>query len=695
MARPRRVAVALSTLFSMSCALAQQTPQKSAAAELPPVVVTANPLGSELFELVPPVSVLDGRELFLRREATLGETLDRLPGVSSTAFGPNASRPVIRGLDGDRVRLLQNGVGVSDASSLSFDHAVSVDPLLVERVEVVRGPAALLYGGTAIGGVVNTLDNRIPLAPVSGVGGRAEARFGGAADERGGAALLEAGNGRVALHADGYTRRTDDLRIAGRAVSSRLRAAGGAEDFLLDADGRQPNSSAESHGGGLGVATHWDGGRAGVSWGLFDSDYGTVAEEAVRIDMRSRRWDVVAELDDPAPAVSGVKFKFGRTDYQHAELEDGEVGTTFLSDSHEARVELNHAQFGLFTGMVGVQLHDTDFSALGDEAFVPGTRSRSRALFVFEEARLGAWKLDLGGRLERASVRSEGGGARFGAAQDKDFTPVSVALGALYSFTPNLALAANLSHSERAPTFYELFANGPHVATGVYELGDDVLAKERSNALDLALRWRRGPHSASVGVFHSRFGNYLALASSGNSRGADGELNPVDGDGDGVADGSGEEILPEFAYQGVPAALSGFEAEGRFRLLERGATLDLELRGDYTRAKRRDTGEPLPRIPPLRVGAALDYRLEGFGARLEVNHARRQNRVGDNELPTDGYTLANAALFYRFGPAGQRWEAFLRANNLFDREARNHVSFLKDIAPLPGRGVLAGVRATF
>lgn len=663
--------------------------------------MTANPLGSELFELVPLVLVLGGRDLTLRRESTLGETISSMPGVSSTYFGPNSSRPVIRGLDADRIRILENGVGMLDASSLSNDHAVAADPLVVDRIEVVRGPAALLYGGSAVGGVVNLLDNRIPKARLSGVSGRVEPRYGGPDDERSGAAVLEAGNGRFALHADIYARRTDDLRIPAFARSSRQRALDDPD--RVQPTGTLPNSTAKSEGGALGGSLTWDKGYLGLSYSGHNSNYGTVAEPDVKIDLKSDRLDFGGEARDLQGLIQSVKFKFGHTDYKHNELDAGVIATTFESKGYDTRIEATHRKLGPFNGAFGLQLTNFDFSALGAEAFVPSTKTDSKALFLYEEAPFGNFKLTLGGRAERAKVRSQGGGPedpatglpRFDPSQERSFTTRSGAMGGLYSFTRDVVLALNLSHTERAPTYYELFANGPHAATGAFEVGSTTLAKERSNAIDLALRVRSGPHSGSVGVYHTRFKNFVGVFGTGNARGADGELNPVDADGDGVADASGEEILPEFQFRAVPAVFRGMEGQGRVRVLDKVGTLDLDLRADYVRATNRDTNEPLPRIPPMRFGFGFDYRFERFGARLDVLHARRQNRVAANELPTDSYTLVTAYLTYRIPVGPTNWEAFLKANNLFDREARNHVSFLKDIAPLPGRGVLVGVRGTF
>lgn len=716
--KPMAVAVAVSNCFVVSAVANAQTPSQAAAppraapnesapAELSTVIVTANPLGSNLFDLVPPVSVLGGQQLWLRKRSTLGETLNDLPGMSSTYYGPNVSRPIIRGLDADRIRILQNGTGTLDASALSFDHAVAVDPMMIDRIEVVRGPAALLYGGSAVGGVVNVIDNRIPVEPVNGVHGSAEARFGGAEHETGGGLKMEAGNERFALHVDGYSRDTDDLKIPGAAVSSRLRALSDAgqrsvPQELLDAQGRLPNSASRSNGGAIGATAFFDKGSLGLSYSAFDANYGTVAEPTVTIDMKSTRWDLAGELHNLDGFLKSVKFKYGQTDYEHKELDDGVIGTTFKNNGYESRLEAVHRPLGSLTGSFGLQLNNFDFSALGDEAFIPLTNTDSKAGFLYEELPIGRLKLNFGGRVEKTDVKSEGGGPvpfgqadpRFGPAQQRSFTGTSVGVGGLYNFTPDLALAVNLSSTQRAPTFSELFANGPHAATGVYEFGDPTFGKERSRSIDAALRFRSGVNSGSAGVYYTKFSNFITEFMTGNTRGADGEINPPDA-GDGTSANTGEEILPEVAFRAVPAVFRGFELQGRFRIFERSGTLDLELRADYTKAYNTATDTPLPRIAPLRFGGGLIYALDNIGARLDVTRVQGQDRISANELATDGYTMVNASASYRFNASLMKWEAFIRASNLLDVEARNHVSFLKDIAPLPGRAVQVGLRAVF
>jgi iron complex outermembrane recepter protein len=676
------LAAAVSSAFSAS-ASAQE-----AHTELAPVVVTANPLGSGLFDMVTPVSVVNRKEISGRSGSTLGETLEGVPGVSASNFGPNASRPVIRGLDADRVKLMQNGVGILDVSALSPDHAVPIDPLVIEQIEVVRGPAALLYGGSAVGGVVNAIDNRIPQEALSGVSGRAEARVGGAAGENSSAVVVEGGNGVLSLHADAFQRRTDDLKIPDYARSARLRAQDVQPD---EARGRLPNSNGRSDGGAVGASLHFDRGYAGLSYSTYASDYGTVAEESVRIHMKSERVDFAGELRDIGSFIDKVKLRYAHTDYEHRELEGSEVGTIFRTRGDEATLEATHAKLGAMSGVFGLQFRNADFSAQGEEALLPDIKTNSRAAYLYEELPWNQWKFSFGGRIERADVDSAGGGPddlnnpgtpRFGSAQSRSFTPKSAAAGALYKFDETWSMATNLSHTERAPSYNELFANGAHPATGQYEVGNAALSVEKSNGMDVQLRWKAGPNSAKVSAFYTRFKNYIALYNTGVMRDEDGLINPA-----------GE--LPEAAVQAVPARFAGLEAESKFHIYEGTGDLDLRLKADYVRASNADTGEPLPRIAPWHLGAGLDYRLGAFGARLDVSYAAKQDRTAVNELPTDAYTLVNAMFTYRVRAQLPEAQVFLKLNNLLDEDIRLHASVLKDIAPLGGRSAMLGVRLGF
>lgn len=643
---------------------------------LAPVVITGNPLGSA--ELAAPVTVLKGDELVLRRGSSLGETLNGQPGVASTNFGPNANRPIIRGLDGDRVRILSNAGASLDASSLSFDHAVPIDPLVVERIEVLRGPAALLYGGSAIGGVVNAIDNRIPKYSLSGVSGAAEIRLGGAESERGGGAYVEAGNGAFALHADAFGRKTSDL-VVPRHVPVE------ADGSSLEATRRIRNSAARSDGGALGGSYTFGSGYLGVAADTYDSRYGVVAEDDVTIRMKRDHLALAGELRDLGGPLRGVRVQLNDTRYRHDEVDgSGAIGTRFKTSGTELRVEAEHARFGPLKGVVGTQLERFDFSALGEEAFVPTTRTRRGALFVLEEMASAVGTLSGGFRIERARISSAGdtdpAQARFGPPDERSFTLRSASLGDVYQVGTDWTASATLSTTARAPTSFELFANGVHAATGAYERGDATLAIERGNNADLALQWKSGPDHARLGVFASRFSRFISLAATGNT----------------ITDEAGA-AFPEFAFRAVRASLVGVELEGSRRLLQRGWTLDLHGKLDYTRATNRDTGEPLPRIAPLRATVGLDAGQGAWLGRLEIEHASRQSRVPAYDTATAGYRIVNFALSRHVDLFGSDAYWFIKATNLGDKLAysASTVETIRGLVPLPGRALKAGVRVTF
>ncbi len=688
---PYRNASKLFTLTPLALALALSQPVRAQtatdagdAAVLSPIVTTGNPLGSDT--LASPSTILNGESLDLRRSATLGETLNGLPGVATTSYGPMVGRPVIRGMDGDRIRLLQNGIGTLDASSLSYDHAVPQDPLSTSRIEILRGPAALMYGGNAIGGVVNTIDNRIPMDPIDGVHGEVQGNYGGANSDRDGAVQVEAGNGKFALHVDAFGRKTSELRIPGYAHSRRQRAADGP-DAEQPRD-RLPNSDGKDSGGAVGMSWTGDSGYAGLSYSGYDSEYGSVAEDSVRLKMHQERFGLAGEIRDLEGPFKSIKGSFAYTDYQHKEVVDGETGTIFKNRGYEARLEARHADIGPVQGALGVQFGSTKFSALGSEALVPTTSTDSAALFALEEWAVNdRFKLSAGGRLDYTRLSpSAGGNQRFTAAEKRDFTSESFSLGGVYKLTSIWSLAANAAYTERAPTFYELYANGPHEATGQYLVGDGSLKKERAYSTDLALRFKDGPHSGSVGVFYSHFANYLSEANTGRFRNDDGDEVAADTD----------DALPEATYRAVPADFFGIEAQGRFRVLAQGGhTLDLNLSGDYTNARNSDTGEPLPRIPPLRLSIGLDYNHGPWGAGVSATRAFAQHRKPDNDTQTAAYYSLDANAVYRFKMSGTQWQAYLRGTNLTNQTIRYATSVLRDVVPEAGRGVMVGLRGSF
>lgn len=647
----------------------------AAAPALSEVTITGNPLGTS--DLIAPAASYSGTGLLLRSQTTLGETLSHTPGVSSTYFGPNASRPIIRGLEGDRIRILSNSGASLDVSSLSFDHAVAVDPISVERIEVLRGPGALLYGGNALGGVVNLIDNRIPREPLQGLNGKADFGLASANREKGGGLLLEGGNGRVGLHADVFRRSTDDVRVPVELACTR--------DGVTRLARRICNSASEVRGGALGASSFFDHGYVGASVSSYRNDYGAVAEDDVTIGMKSNRYALAGELRNLGGFVQSIKGQASHTDYRHTEFEGGEAGTVFRNRGNDLRLEARHARIGPLEGVIGLQAENARFSADGEEAFAPYSHTRQQALFIYEELATGWGRLSFGARTERVRVQSFGNPQedRFEVGSRR-FSPSSYAVGSLWRLAPAWQLTTNLARAERAPRDYELFANGPHLATGAYEVGNSGLSKERSANADIGLQWKSGANFARVNAFATRFRNYILLQATGAQRGGDED---------------GDDALPEFAYSGVRAKFRGLEASGNVRLLQGASTVDMELRADLVRATNVDTGEPLPRIAPVRAGASLVWGQGPWSARVGFDRAARQDRVPEGDVATPGYTLWSAALSYRMraGPSNLLW--FARLDNAGNRLAYSATSILTQTAPgkapLPGRSLRLGLQASF
>ncbi len=688
-------------------AIAQTQAESPTPATLKAVTITGNPLGTS--DLIAPAAQYSGAALLLRSQSTLGETLDGTPGVSSTYFGPNASRPIIRGLDGDRIRILQNSGASIDASGLSYDHAVPSDPISMERIEVLRGPGALLYGGSAVGGVVNVIDNRIPREALfdskGGITGKADVGLATGNSERGGGLLLETGTDRYALHADVFKRSTGDVSVPILLPCTKTGALSLASKIC--------NSAAQTRGGAVGGSVFFNQGYLGASASTYRSDYGTVAEDEVTIKMKSNRYALEGELRGLGGPLQSIKGQLSRSDYQHTEFDAGSPGTVFKNAGNDLRLEARHAKLGPLDGVVGLQLDNSRFSADGEEAFAPYSNTRQTALFAYEELPLAWGKLSFGARVESVKVASLGNPlvARF-TPGSRSFNPGSYALGALWNAAPGWQLTSNLAYTARAPKDYELFADGPHIATGAYEVGNASFATEKSTNLDIGAKWKRGADTFAVSAFVNRFSNYISQAATGVTRdaggngaggGAGGAGVTDDGTGNSVESGGTSRILPEFVFQQVPARFTGLETSGSVRLMESaqnsGQTLDLELRGDIVRAINTATGQPLPRIAPVRLGATLAWAQGAWGARFGVNPVAAQNDVAPGQPVTSAYTLVNASASYRqkAGRADLLW--FVRLDNIGDKLAYSATSILTQTAPgkapLPGRNLKVGLQANF
>jgi iron complex outermembrane receptor protein len=674
---------------------------------IPTTAVTGNPLGVGSDQMVVPISILNGRELSLKRENTLAETLNSIPGVSNSSFGPSVGRPMIRGMDSDRVKILQNGVNNLDASNLSSDHGVSIDPLIIEQIDVIRGPATLLYGGGAVGGVVNAIDHRIPKEKLQGITGRGEVRYGGANLEQSNAAVVDVGTGNFVMHFDAYNRDSKNLRIPGNAISNRLESANywnpgggtgagtegdpkiGIHEPYTAAHGRNKllNSQSETKGGAVGASMIFDRGYAGISYAKHQTKYGSVKEPGILLDMDTDRIDFASEIRDLGSFFERAKFRAAYTDYRHHEMGGDEIHSTFKNKGIDGTFELAHAPLMGLKGILGAQFDNGKFDAIGHEAFLPNSKTNSQSLYVYEELPLNQHKMTFGLRHGKHEVESKGGGEedQFGNPLRKKFNTNNAAIGGLYALNEQWSLTGNLSHNERAPSYFELFAKGVHTATGVYQEGQPDLKKEKSNGLDGQIRWKSGHDSLTFGAYFNKFSNYIGLLSTNTG-----------------ATVHEEEVTyvthKTSIFSGIKAEFKGVELEGKTMLTD---YVQFNVRGDYVDAKDKTNGGYVPRISPLKLGAGLKYEFDRFGARLDVLHAFKQDRVATNynyeggkELMTDAYTNVSMMATYKL-PTQLNLEAFTRANNLLDQEIREHTSFLKDIAPMGGRSIMFGLRGDF
>lgn len=658
------------------------------------IEVTASPLRQGIDDLARPVDVLAGEELDARKAGNLGETLERQPGVQNASFGAGVGRPVIRGLEGARVQVLANGNSALDVSTVSADHAIGIEPFLADQIEVLKGPATLLYGSGAIGGAVNVVDGRVPTVQAGrAFSGRAEIRHGSVDDSSTGMARVDMDAGPVTFHADIFRRSAGDYRIPGYAFSDAKIAEEIEEGEDPDhfARGRLPNSELTTEGGALGGS--WFGERAwfGLAASTYRSDYGIPPgahahgeeeeeeeheheheedheheEEVVRIDLRQDRFEArggVRELG----VLEEFNWRVVRSLYEHTELEGEETGTRFQNEGLEARFEAVQRERNGWRGAFGLQFSERDFSAIGDEAFVPPSLSRDVGLFALQEKDFGQFKLELGARHDRVRVTPEA------ATPAVSRSASSLAAGALWDVSEAMHLSLNLNRAERVPTAEELFSDGPHIATGSFEIGDAGLDNEVALGAELGLHLHQGRFDGSVSVFRTQFDDFIYLADTGAE----------------------EDGLPVRLWTQGDAVFTGWEAELGVTLADNASgQWQLRVFADGVDAKL-DAGGRLPRIAPGRVGSDLVWQQGPWRARLGGVRVASQNDVAEGESATEGYTLVDAGLEYHWDVGNAGWEVFIEGRNLGDREARQHTSYLKDYAPLPGRNIMSGVRVSF
>ena len=672
------------------------------------IIVTGSPLDRSRDELLTGASVLTGDELQRQVAGSLGETLRTEPGLSETGYAPGASRPIIRGLGGDRVRVLTNGVGTIDAASASPDHAVPVEPALAERVEVVRGTGLLRYGSSAAGGVVNVLDGRLPsTVPDDGVDGAL--RIGGETvndglEAAGGvtARAFEANGVSVLLSAAGSYREAADYDIPGFAESAQARAL---EEALEEQEedegvfGTLGNSFAEASSASGGVSLVGDRGFLAVSTQRNESTYGVPGghghgphdveqavgedEGGVFIELDQTRYDLNGRFE-LGGAFEALSVFAGVADYTHTEFEGaGEPGTVFANEGWELRAELLQAERGGWRGASGVQLRDREFSAIGEEAFVPPTTTDQMGLYTFQEVRSGPWHAEGALRFERTGHERSTDGAT------REFDGWSISAGAGYDIGDVLGLSGTLSRTERAPNTEELFSNGPHLATDAYEVGDESLGLETATGVELLAHLHGARGDLTLNLFRTAYDGFVYERETGRTAE---ELFESLGE---VLDEEGAEEfggLPVYAFTAADATFTGFEVFGAYDLGEAaGWRLGVDGVLDFVSAKL-DEGGDLPRIPPLGLTAGIEATRGPVSLRAEAEHAADQDDTASFELPTDAYTLLNLAATWEVRPG---LSLVVQGRNLTDEEARQHTSFLKEVVPLPGRSFRASLRYAY
>jgi len=716
---------------------------KLSASVMEVIDVYATPLHSSTIESALPVNVLSSDELRLKQASTLGETLKNEVGVHSSYYGPVASSPIIRGLDGPRVMVTQNGLDVGDASRVGPDHVVSSETSTATQIEVLRGPSTLFYGSGAIGGVVNVVDNRVPTSTDSQIDYML--KHNDVADEDEASFNLNTGTGKVALHLDGFWRESNDYDIPGHAEiedehedEHHEEEHEGEEHHEEEAVGTLANSASKSSGYTLGASYLLDNGFVGFSYGRMDRDYGIPghshgeeahededeheeeheAEEGTRAKLKQDRFQLLSDLDFEDSFVNRLAAKLAYTDYQHQEIEDGQLGTQFKNKMLETRFDIYHGEFDGWVGAWTLHYKHSDFEAIGDEAFTPPSKTETFAAAWLEEKHFGDVLLQLGARVERVELTAdtelighdheeeheehhdEDEEEHAEALGKQSFSPVSLSAGAVWEYQQGYNLGASMAMSQRAPSASELFSNGPHIGTNTYEVGalyevhlegDEVHIEpgeqdaelETSYSLDLTWRKFDGDFGFVISGFYNHIEDYYYQKNTDLFAVA--EHDHVEGDHDE------EEGLPIYVYQQDDVDMYGFESEFIYQVTE---PLKASVFADYIRAELSDGGN-LPRIPPMRVGLELDYQVDNYAAGLSVSHYFDQDKVAELESETDGYTIVDANFNYYLEGIGNDTVLFIKGDNLTDEEARVHASFLKNLAPLPGRGISVGIRGSF
>ncbi|MBE0379053.1 TonB-dependent receptor [Pseudoalteromonas prydzensis] len=696
------------------------------------VVVYASALHKNSLEMISPVSVLSGDELRNKAKPTLGETLKGLPGVNASYFGPVSSSPIIRGLDGPRVKITQNGLDSSDASRIGPDHATSNDSLAAEQIEVLRGPATLLYGSGAIGGVVNVVDNRIPTDNIEQLTGAVEYSHDTVSNANTYAAKLETGHNNFNFHFDGTKRTGDDYQTPRfNLPEEEHEDHEGHDEEEHETATSVKNTFIDSQTVNFGTSYVGEHLTLGVSYGRIETDYGIPAhshehghehehehaheegeEEAVYARVEQDRWQGLMSYALHNNWIETINLRLGYTDYRHAEIEDGAIGTIFSNETTEARFNVEH-KLGNWHGMAGYHFSESNYDADGEEAFTPASKTTTNALFILEEQQFGDVTVELGARLEDYNIDSnvdtsahdhdhehEEHADEHGnelTAYSKSFTNLSASAGAIWQYTPGQSVSLSVSHSERAPLSAELLSNGVHIATGTYELGlgyviedgeihfePENIKQETSTNIDFGFRRFSGDFGYTVNFFYNDIENFYYQQNTGLIFDEEHGLETAEpGHDDGMA---------VYQFVSKDAKLYGIEFDAHYQL---NANAMVKLFGDSTTAKLADDEGNLPRIPANKLGSELQYTISDWQFSLTGTHYFEQNDITAYETATDGYTLFDAQANYQLTVGPVDTQFYINIDNITDELGFVHSSFIKDQAPLPGRNFRLGVRGYF
>lgn len=622
-----------------------------------------------LAEFTTNASRLKGPELIKQRQSTIGDTLSSQAGITSTGFGPNSSRPVIRGLDGPRIRVLQNSLGILDASTQSLDHNIPIDPLLVDQIEIVKGPMALLYGSSAVGGVVNIVTNRTHSEYEEGLLNEFQTQAESVNNGFGSSFRMDYGKKNWMIHLDGATKNIQNQKIPGYARSERLRKSSPLTSGESEAKNKVPNTFNQQNTLGTGVTRFFNQGHVGLSFSNFQNTYGTPAEKDVSINMLQNRFELDGEIKFSG-LLKKIEFRSAQTDYRHKEIEHGATGTIFKNFGNESRLDAHH-ESGIVKGVTGLHSQTFTFKAIGDEAFLPSSENAILSLFSFQKMAYGKNTTSAGARIENSKTKKIES-TNFGASDSFGFTNLGASLGQQYQLNLENSFTLNYSYTERSPNFQELLSNGAHLATGTFEEGNQHLQKEKSHALELGYKFEKSQTKYNLNLYAQRFQDYISL----NPQGVD----------------DAESGLPVYRYEQMGDSLFyGVDLDGKTKV-QSVAKNDLNLitRFDLVRAQDLKTKKSIARISPPRMTLGLELASEAWTSDVETQYVFEQTQTAPNETRTERYMLTNLGTRYAFTKIGSKLELFFRLRNIFDVMARSHTSTLKEISPLPGRNFILG-----